>query len=308
MLGYRSLPKGMLSTPPMIDRSQYTNAPMGTIDETVTLGGALVESFKTKKKKKENVVEALAYIEDRIVAVQALQVAQAKQLNTPTTTGIDPVLTDLTTDRYWRGLKLRLEAASMLPATNPDAGHAAFALQRIFGDDGLEFLGLPHAAQYNQMKIHLVPLFGDDEGKGKEPGLLETVKRIAGEEYVDAVVGQMEPYGKMVMAKATSTATVTVAVAPVHRELQDAIVDLAMAIIGNVKRGDADALAEAKQLLLPIDNARAKSREAAAAKRSKTKVIEGPVAKLPGVPAGTGDVDVGASVAKTPEREERKPN
>ncbi len=292
----------------MIDRSQYTNAPMGTIDETVTLGQTLVTNFEAKKKEKvekkqkvkENLVEAIEYLEGRIAAVQALQVAQAKQVNVAPS-AVDPTAIDQVADRYWRALKLRLEAAAMLPAGHADVAHASFALQRIFGDDGLEFLNYPHAAQYNQMKVHLVPLFGDEEGKDKEPGLLETVNRLVGDgAYVEAIVGHMPVYGEMVMGKATSNATSTVVVAPVHRELQEAIVDFAMAVISNAKRGSAEVVAEAKQLLLPIDNARAKARESAAAKRAKVKVIEAGQAKVPGVPAGNGGVEVSAEVVKAP--------
>ncbi len=46
-------------------------------------------------------------------------------------------------------------------------------------------------------------------------------------------------------------------------------------------RGDADALADAKALLLPIDNARAKARESAASRRTKAK-DGAPVAPAPG--------------------------
>ncbi len=292
----------------MIDRSQYVNAPIGTIDETSTLGVAIIENAKGKKHK-ANVVEALEYVGDRVGAVNALQVAQAKQINTPTTVGVDPTVIDMIADRSWRAFKLRLEAAAMLPTSNPDSVDAAYALQRIFGDDGLEFLGLAYPAQFNQMKVHLVPLFGDQDGKGKEAGLLDKVTRIVGKAYVDHVVAQLEPYEKMVVARAASQTAVTVTVAPVHRELQEAIVEFAMAVIGNVKRGDAASLADAKAMLLPIDNARAKAREGAAKRGSKTKVVEVPAAPVAGAVVSPSGVDVAVEIAEKPAAVvERKPS
>lgn len=248
----------------MIDRSQYITCPMGTIDETVTLAHTLVSGGKPKKPR-AHVVEALEHLEAQVAATQAAQVAQAKQLNITTTAGVDPVLIDQVTDRAWRGFKQRLEAATTLPASDPDSADAAYALDRIFGDDGLAFLSTPYAAQLNQMKIHLAPLVGD----AKEAGLRELVDRVAGPKYLAHVLAMVEPYEAMVLARAKAADPTAAVVMPAHRELQEAIVSFAIAVISSVKRGDEASLAEAKAMLLPIDNARAKAREAAGARRGK---------------------------------------
>lgn len=252
---------------------------MGTVDETVTLAHALVDGVKGKKPRVA-VVEAVENLNEGIAATQALQVAQAKQVNVPTTTGMDLVILDQLADRAWRGFKQRLEGATTLPSTDPDSADAAYALQRVFGDDGLEFLSFQYPAQLNQMKIHLVPLIGDAEGNGKEAGLRELVDRVAGAKYMAHLLTLMAPYEAMVLQRAKTPGAAPVVVAPAHRDLQDAIVAFAMAVISNVKRGDEASLAEAKALLLPIDNARAKARESAASRRAKAK-DGAPVAPAP---------------------------
>ncbi len=210
-----------------------------------------------------------------------------------------PAVVDQWADRAWKALRMRLEAATLLHPSHEEAAEAQAVLDRLFGDDGTEFLKLGYPAQLTAMNVHMVPIDGEgDDATNQEPGLAERIGELVGTIYLENVRDRIVAYHKMVAAMATQTA-VPAAQRPHLRVMQEAIVHYATIVIANVKRNDEASLVRARALLAPIDNARAKAVEGLKATRkanAKTKAAKAKTPPVVVVAERPGTAPVGAPV------------
>lgn len=245
----------------MINRALYFTAPRLDLDQTSTLATTLASAVKPSHP--DNLRAVAAELQRLVGIASNAQLAQSKQLNTPSAKRRSSVEIDTATDQAWRALRYRLEALTFLPADQDLSVRAQLVLQRIFGNEGTEFLKLPYPAQLNQMKLRMAPIDGDADGQHKEPGLAKEIDRLAGPEILANIRAQMADYEAMVSAAAKTTPQSSEPLTPILRQLQDRIVHFSIVVLGNSIPDDEASEAAALALLAPIDNAKAKLKSSA---------------------------------------------
>ncbi len=289
----------------MIDHSAYDTAPVTDLAGAISLVDILVKTITDNHP--DALVDHRAYMAEKSQDAQDAIVAQQKAAHE--SAGAANQAVDLSADRSFSALLQRLRAALLLP---PDHAHPALAekiIDRVFGSDGLEFLRLPYASQLTQMRVRMVPVDGDAEGKGKEAGLAENIDAVAGPAYLANVRHQITRYDAMVHSKST-TAIVSESLLPHLHTLRTAITHFATIVIGTIRLGKPETLAAAQLLLAPIDNARAASSAAVKPKKAAAEaptptagpavIVSPPGGLLPAPGLATPSAVEGATPASPP--------
>ncbi len=273
-------------TPRMIDRVRYANAPLLSASEAVTLVEILAASVK--ETHPENLKAHAKYMAGLAAGMVVTQAAKDKATNATAPNEDEPTTVDMYADRAFKAIRTALEAWTLLHPSFEEPAEAQALIDRIFGEDGTEFLKLPYPSQLHQMNVHMIPIDGEGPTQeGREEGLAERIDTLLGPQFLTNVRARIVTYDKMVTATATAVDD-SPALRPKVRVLQESIAHFATIVIGNVVRDDEASLAEAKVLLTPIDNARIKAAVQLRATRkakAKSKVEAEPKATVPAAPA-----------------------
>lgn len=263
----------------MIDHSAYDTAPTTDLAAAIELAETLAQSIVPSHG--DALLAHREYLQSKAEAGRAAIVAQRKL--DATFTGSSVVI-DQRADRSFTAIALRLRAAILQVHDLAVAHEAQQILDRLFGSDGLEFLKLPYPSQLTQMKVRMVPIDGDSQGQGKEPGLAERIDAIAGPLYLANIRARIGEYDEMVHNKSTTVVSPE-SLLPHLQTLRTAITHFATLAIATVRLANPDTEVAARALLAPIDNARA----AAAALAKKRPEAATPVAGPPATPTGAAD-------------------
>lgn len=270
----------------MIDHSAYDTAPTTDLAAAIELTETLAQSILPGHG--DALIAHREYLVSKADAARTAIVAQRKL--DATFTGSSVVI-DQRADRSFTAIALRLRAAILQVHDLAVATDSQQILDRLFGSDGLEFLKLPYPSQLTQMKVRMVPIDGDSQGKDKEPGLAERIDAIAGPLYLANIRARIAEYDAMVHNKSTTVANQE-SLLPHLQTLRTAITHFATLAIATVRLAQPETIEAARALLTPIDNARA----AAAALAKKRPEAAAPVGgqaatgtPAPAIPTGAAD-------------------
>lgn len=257
------------------DPSLYVRAPVITVATGVSLSFALVDACPMASP--QSVQKAAQHLKATADKAQSDLADRNRALGTFTEE--DSRVLDNEADRAWGGLRMRLQGMAMLsPDVYPNARRAA-ELDALLFTGGLEFVIAEYASQSATMGSILERIDAD--------GLQADIDTIAGPEFLQALRDVQPRYEAMVSERLRRDAAMGKNLLATTRDLQSAIVNYAIKVIGNIAHDDPTTSETARIALLPIAN----FREAAAARTARTT----PAATPPADPAAAGDAN-----SKTP--------
>jgi hypothetical protein len=240
--------------PDLPDPSLYARAPLMTVEAGIALCRTLVAA---KPKSTSNAVKKAA---SKLTATaDAAQAALAmRQKETGKVSDEDARLVDQAGDGSWGALRMRIEAWTMLPSSNPDAKRAAELLATLFGPDGLSFLKLTYAEQWSTADTILKRIVQD--------GLQKDIDHVAGADFLAHVRQQHTAYGAMVQSLMRRQQATSVNLNEHVRAMGRTIVDYSTKLLATIDEDEPESIEHARNALRPLDA----YREAAARRNGKS--------------------------------------
>jgi len=237
------------------DPTPYVRSPVVNIASGISLGQALLAipaaGFAVPLKK------------TRARLKQAVEGAQTAWADKQRHSGSGQALTfeekraiDLSADRGWGALRMRLEAYGLLPEDRPKARKARRLLQSLF-TEGTEFLKWRFAEQFAAMDTLLKRI--------DEERLAADLDDVCGPEFL-AHLRELHPiYRNMLHKRPAAVLEAELNLGDQVRDLAAAIADYALKVSAQVEPDDNETIILARTLLAPIDELReAQSRSEAA--------------------------------------------
>ncbi|MBK9262629.1 MAG: hypothetical protein IPM54_22845 [Polyangiaceae bacterium] len=249
-------------TPDLPDPSLYSRAPVITVEAGIalcrTLAAAKPKSPPNAVKKAATKLVIVADAAQNALAVRQKEVASISDENAREV--------DQSGDGSWGALRMRVEACSMLPPSNPDAKRANELLAILFGPEGLSFLKLTYAEQWATADTILKRI--------DEDGLQKDIDHIAGPAYLAHVRQQHTAYGAMVQSLMRRDDATNVNLNDHVRTMGRAIVDYATKVLAMLDEEEPESITTVRDALRPLDayreaNARRNSKAATPAEPSQ---------------------------------------
>jgi hypothetical protein len=227
-----------------LDPVTYAHAPSITVSTGISLAGALVDACP--KDAPANVKKAATYLKSVAALARTDLANRNRQLGT--FPDEDSRTLDNEADRCWGGLRLCLQAKSMLrPDLYPKAKLAAELDAKLFAQ-GTEFLKAEYASQSSSMGV-LLQMIEDDK-------LDKDINAVVGPDFLTAIRDVQPRYEAMVKERLRRDTASGQNLTERVRTIQNAIVNYASKVLGSIEH-DEPATAEAARLaLLPIVNHR----------------------------------------------------
>ncbi|HRI63021.1 MAG TPA: hypothetical protein PK156_02255 [Polyangium sp.] len=242
------------------DPSLYARAPLMSVEAGIALCRTLVAA---KSKSVPNSVKKAA-TKLGAVADAAQNALALRQKELVKVSDDDARVIDQAGDGSWGALRMRIEACSMLPASNPDSKRAAELLMTLFGQEGLSWLKLTYAEQWATADTILRRIDQD--------GLQKDIDHLAGPAFLAHVRQHHAVYGNMVQALMRRDESTTVNLNDHVRSMGRAIVDYATKVLATVDEDEPDTITSARDALRPLDA----YREAAARRNPKSSTTPDP--------------------------------
>lgn len=227
-----------------INASDY-RLPILDVPMATALATALMSA--TPEKAPDNVGEALGEVRKALEALGRLQ--QEKRATGPGTQ--DPRPVDVLVDNAWSSLHGSLTSLASLPADlYPRAAEASSLVSAIFGDKRpLAFLQLRYPAEWAEVKAHIELI----ESQKLEP----RIKALVGPEFMAEIRRTFEMYGAVLgITEPPPAAAPTDSLLAALRDLNAAINDYVIAVLGMARRSKPGSRAAVEQALEAISRLR----------------------------------------------------
>lgn len=223
------------------DPAPYLRLPVIDVASGVELGAALLSVMP--KSAPDGVRKAATKLRMATVGLQ-----DAWSWSEKSATPGEKRMADIAIDNAWSALHARLDAYASLPQVRWPGSARAAEIAAILFPDGLAFLSLPYAAEWQEGERRLKTI--------DELGLAKDINDLAGREFLLEVRQAQERYGEVLAVAKPDGATRAANLADPLRTLARAVSGYAIQVIA-MADGTRATTTLIREVLRPIDDHRA---------------------------------------------------